>query len=105
MTSAARWRAFCASVLVAAIAMPAQALEPGCNAPARIAPSPELTKRIALARVRDYTVILSRCENSSRQLGLAIRRMIVDGRPILLMVDPASLVTTRLKRRRGRRGS
>ncbi|CCJ06215.1 Polysaccharide deacetylase [Methylocystis sp. SC2] len=59
-------------------------------APVDIAPGPAPTG----ARVRDYAPVFERCANGRGELRLAVRRMSVDGTPLLLTVDPQSLQTS-----------
>src|SRR5580704_18610342 len=64
-----------------------------CRAPVRIdagagaEPAP-------LARVRNYRPIFQQCHNALNQTRLAIRRMSVDARNLLLVVDPSTLETS-----------
>jgi hypothetical protein len=64
--------------------------EDGACAPVDIAPGPSPTG----ARVRDYAPIFELCVNGGGESQLAIRRMSVDGTPLILTVDPQSLQTS-----------
>ena len=72
----------------AAVAATANAEESFC-APVEIAPS----SAPADERVRDYAPIFESCADGE-QSSLAIRRMTVDGMPLLVIVDPQSLETS-----------
>jgi len=64
--------------------------EDGACGPVAIAPAPEPTGE----RVRDYAPIFELCANGGGESRLAIRRMSVDGTPLILTVDPQSLQTS-----------
>jgi hypothetical protein len=95
MIGSAKRLAFCVTAMAAAIAAaPAGALDAACHAPARI-DTPQAGKTPAPgSRIADYRVVFERCENSSHQMRLAIRRMSVEGRTLLLAVEPTALDTT-----------
>lgn len=65
----------------------------GANAPCApvdIAPSPTPTG----SRVKNYAPVFESCASESGSTRLAIRRMSVDGTPLILTVDPQSLQTS-----------
>ncbi|MBG0803732.1 polysaccharide deacetylase [Methylocystis sp. H4A] len=77
---------FCARLAGAATAYGAEA---PC-APVEIAPSPTP----ASSRVKNYAPVFESCASESGSTRLAIRRMSVDGTPLILTVDPRSLQTS-----------
>jgi len=77
---------FCARLAGAATAYGAEA---PC-APVDIAPSPTP----AASRVKNYAPVFESCASESGSTRLAIRRMSVDGTPLILTVDPQSLQTS-----------
>jgi hypothetical protein len=77
-----------AGVVALLLAMPTEAQESACHAPAQIADRAGGT----LSRVRDYRAIFQHCRNGDKAR-LAIRSMSVDGAQLLLTVDPQSLAT------------
>ncbi len=77
---------FCARLAGAATAYGAEA---PC-APVEIGPSPTP----AGSRVKDYAPVFESCASESGSTRLAIRRMSVDGTPLILTVDPQSLQTS-----------
>ncbi|PPC85804.1 MAG: polysaccharide deacetylase, partial [Methylocystis sp.] len=64
--------------------------EDSACAPVDIAPSPTP----AASRVKNYAPVFESCASESGSTRLAIRRMSLDGTPLILTVDPQSLQTS-----------
>jgi hypothetical protein len=71
----------------------ASAQDAACQAPAWIEPRATGAVPAPLARVQSYHPIFRQCHNALGHTRLAIRGMSIDGESLLLMVDPATLVT------------
>ncbi len=89
--TATHLRRVCVIAALAAIApFMARAADDSCDAPAKIAENPGST----IARIRDYRPIFRACSNAAKQSRVATREMTVDGRALLLTVNPATLATS-----------
>ena len=85
--------ALCAFTATAANAAPSAAVDRVCHASVQVE-APRAGTLAPLSRVADYLSTFETCRGSGDEHRLALRRMRVDGRALLLTVDPVMLSTS-----------